>query len=331
VRSSLVFPLILGLTAHASSAQTTAPATEAEGYLPGAVGAELYYRVLGDAGDTVVVLHGGPGAGMGAIFPHLVPLADQFTVIFYDQRGGGRSTLPQDTALLDARYFVGDLEAVRRHFLLERLKLVAHSFGAVLAAAYAQEYPERIDRMVFFGATGPVRAEAAAAARAERTERAAADSATLRRLMRVMRSLLSGSAADPVAACREYERLSGQLSSPESGDVRWLGTTCDAPKEAVGYYYRYTAQITPSTFGDWDFSESLARLDAPLLVIHARQNLTGRKGLLAQRAWARAVQRGRLLVVPGAGIAERPELVIGAMETFLAGAWPDGARAPDEQ
>jgi proline iminopeptidase len=71
-------------------------------------------------------------------------------------------TFPADTALRDARYFVEDLDALRRHFGLERMNLLAHSFGPVLAARYAQAYPDRVARMIFMGAIGPRHAEARA-------------------------------------------------------------------------------------------------------------------------------------------------------------------------
>ncbi|HVR42359.1 MAG TPA: alpha/beta fold hydrolase [Thermoanaerobaculia bacterium] len=100
-----------------------------EGFLEGAGGARIFYRVVGTGAETAVAVHGGPGAGMNAFFSDLLPLAAGYRVIFYDQRGGGRSDLPADTALLDARHHVEDLEAVRRHFGLERMSVVAHSFG----------------------------------------------------------------------------------------------------------------------------------------------------------------------------------------------------------
>src|SRR5215203_1947887 len=107
-----------------------APAVR-EGMLDGAGGVRLFYRVVGRGGDTLVVVHGGPGGDMENLAPDLAPLADRHVLIFYDQRGGGRSALPADTSLLDARWFVEDLEAVRRHFALDRMTIVAHSFGPV--------------------------------------------------------------------------------------------------------------------------------------------------------------------------------------------------------
>ncbi len=285
-----------------------------EGFLPGAAGAKLFYRVLGDGRDPVVVVHGGPGAGMGAILPHVAALAEGRRLILYDQRGGGRSTLPEDESELGADYFVEDLEAVRRHFGIGRLAVIAHSFGAILVAKYAERYPERIERMVFLKATGPERKQAGAAARAAQPQGEDAATAAYRD---ALRSLMEGTAEDPLATCRELERL-GRVLQGEEGSP-WRGTTCDAPPKAIAYYYRKTAQVAPASFGAWDFTTSLSDLAAPLLVVAGEANAE------PQCAWTRAVPDARLLVVPGTGttpIAERPDVVHPAIDRFLRGRWP---------
>ncbi len=294
-----------------------------EGYLTGANDARLFYRVVGVSRDTIVAVHGGPGAGMNAFYPEVKPLAQNHTVIFYDQRGGGRSELPADTTKLHARFFVKDLEAVRRHFGLGRMKIVAHSFGAVLVARYMQKSPTRVERTVFLGATGPKRKEAAKLARSQYAEM---DSTIRRRLGKIFGLLKSGKAEDPVALCREYGRLIEGLANKKGEPTNWRGSTCDAPPEAVRYYYRYTAWIAPDTFGDWDFTNNLDHVSAPLLVIYGDRDSLA---LEQQRAWAEAVPHGRLFVVPDAGkgaIADRPDLVFPALHTFLGGDWPEGAR-----
>lgn len=302
---------------------TSSPARD--GYLVGAAGALLYYRLVGSGSDTVVIVHGGPGAGMNSILPDAEALAEHFVLVFYDQRGGGSSELPADTTLLDARYFVEDLEAVRQHFGLKRLKVFAHSFGAVLVARYAMQYPNRVERLVFHGATGPQRAQAA---RIARTATPSPDTALANRGTVLLRSLLEGTAADPVATCRDYEAIGRRLSALRGAPPTWMGSTCAAPPEAVRYYYRYTAQVAPRTFGDWDFTTGLEQVSAPLLVVYgARDSLA----VSAQRAWASAVPNGRLLLVPEAGkaaLTDRPDLVVPAITSFFHGVWPARAERP---
>lgn len=304
---------------------------EREGYLTGAEDARIHYRVLGSGADTVVVIHGGPGAGMHSVLPAFEPLSDRFTLVFYDQRGGGRSELPADTSLLRAKYFVEDLEAVRRHFELQELKLVAHSFGGILAARYAMEHPRRVARMVFHSATGPVRSQAA---RIARSSPPSPDTALSRRASELLRALLEGTASDPVETCRAWEEINRRLAEARGDTVAWNGTSCAMPPDAVRYYFRHTAQFAPRTFGDWDFTSGLEHVSAPLLVVAAgRDSLT----IAAQRAWAAAVPNGRLLIVPGEGAAvtDRPQVVLPAITSFLRGRWPEEAtpveRSPLEE
>lgn len=80
---------VLVFLVAAACGGTTSPPDEV--YLAGAEGAEIHYRVLGTGTDTVVIVHGGPGAGMETELPDWRPLAEHFALVFYDQRGGGRS------------------------------------------------------------------------------------------------------------------------------------------------------------------------------------------------------------------------------------------------
>jgi proline iminopeptidase len=94
---------------------------------------------------------------MEYLWPDLVPLATDHTLIHYDQRGGGRSELPEDTTLLAIEYHIRDLEALRKHFGIGRLTILAHSFGPALAALYANDHPDRVEGMIFIGPVPPRR------------------------------------------------------------------------------------------------------------------------------------------------------------------------------
>jgi proline iminopeptidase len=288
----------------------------------GAGGARIFYELVGSGDDTVVVVHGGPGAGINDSRPDLEPLAKDRVVIFYDQRGGGRSELP-DTMLLGPGHYVGDLEAVREHFGLEQMSIVAQSFGAIVVAEYLRAYPHRVARMVFLVPTGPDRKEASRFyGRSPETP----DTAGLRLQLEILRSLMDWRAADPVAACREYEALGKRLGLGYAGRK---GTTCDMPVPALRYYYQYTARLGPEAFGKWDFTHSFSEVTAPLLVIHGERD---KHGLAMNRSWARAIPNGRLLVISDAvraAYAARPDAVFPAIDEFLSGRWPSGALPPE--
>ncbi|MES2582767.1 MAG: alpha/beta hydrolase [Pseudomonadota bacterium] len=96
---------------------------------------------------VVVVLHGGPGADYRYLLG-LSALADQYRVVFYDQLGSGLSQrVPASHITVNS--FVADLDAVIRHFSPNRaVHIVGHSWGAMLASAYAGAHPNKVDRMV---------------------------------------------------------------------------------------------------------------------------------------------------------------------------------------
>lgn len=322
----LLLGLVLGCEENRQpiEGRTSDPVTE-EGFLEGAAGARLHYRIMGTGADTVVVVHGGPGAGMGTMIPDLEPLAEDHVLIFYDQRGGGLSSLPADTALLHARFFVDDLEAVRQRFGIQRMNVLAHSFGPIIVARYAMEHPESLRRLVFTGATGPRREDAARLAQAAPH---GADPALQEGIARAIEHLMSDTLSDPVGGCREYERLSREQGLRLGDPGAWDGTSCDMPPEAVRYYFQRTARTTPQSFGDWDFTTRLGDLEAPLLVVWGYVGEPDSLAVAVQRDWAAAVPHGRLLLVPGAekaGYAARPDIVVPAIEEFIAGRWPAGA------
>lgn len=111
-------------------------------------GPALFWRTLGHGPDTVVVLHGGVAGHMGYLLQPLVPLAARHTLLFYDMRGRGRSEAV-DTTRMSLADDVADLEAIRQHFHLGRMRIAAHHYGAAVAAQYAFAHPDHVDRMLF--------------------------------------------------------------------------------------------------------------------------------------------------------------------------------------
>jgi proline iminopeptidase len=108
-------------------------------------GVELFVRRVGE-GPAAVVLHGGPGADHAYLRPGFDALADGRELVYYDQRGGGRSPVPR-TVPVGWTEQVADLEALREHWGFERLTVVGYSWGGLLAVLYALEYPGRVGRL----------------------------------------------------------------------------------------------------------------------------------------------------------------------------------------
>ena len=92
-------PWIALALAACHPAPPTAPAAPTEGQLPGD-GTSLYYRTTGGGPDVLVMIHGGPGMDSGYMIPDFGPLAAHHRLVFYDQRGSGRSELLRDDPAL---------------------------------------------------------------------------------------------------------------------------------------------------------------------------------------------------------------------------------------
>jgi proline iminopeptidase len=110
-------------------------------------GSELYAREVGQ-GTAIIVLHGGPDFDHSYLVPDLDRLSDRFHLIYYDQRGRGRSAegvKPEDVTLASD---IADIEKVRQHFHLDSVVLLGHSWGTVLALEYALRYPGRVSHLV---------------------------------------------------------------------------------------------------------------------------------------------------------------------------------------
>lgn len=112
---------------------------------------KLFYQRFG-RGDPVIVVHGGPGLDQSYLLPQMLELAKDHEVIFYDQRGSGRSL----EATLDPKYissdqFAKDLETLRLELGLKKVALIGHSWGGFLSMSYAIKYPANVSSLILVG------------------------------------------------------------------------------------------------------------------------------------------------------------------------------------
>jgi proline iminopeptidase len=121
------------------------------GYLPLSGGHVMYWEQVGNPrGSPVLFLHGGPGAGAGAVHRRFFDPTFWRLVIF-DQRGAGRSRPLGGLAHNTTQDLVQDIETLRRHLDVPRWLLFGGSWGSTLALAYAQSAPERVSGCVLRG------------------------------------------------------------------------------------------------------------------------------------------------------------------------------------
>jgi proline iminopeptidase len=111
-------------------------------------GGVIRYRLLGEGRRTLVLLHGGPGAGSLYLKPLERLAGSDRRVVVYDQLGCGDSDRPDDPSLWRADRFVDELEALRTHLGLDGFDLYGHSWGGMLATDYALAHQERLRSLV---------------------------------------------------------------------------------------------------------------------------------------------------------------------------------------
>jgi proline iminopeptidase len=99
----------------------------------------LYWAAYGPEGaPRLLVLHGGPGAHHDYLLPQMLELANDYELVFYDQRGGGQSKT-DDRTPITWRTHVEDLDRVAGELHLDPLILIGYSWGGLLAMLYAIE------------------------------------------------------------------------------------------------------------------------------------------------------------------------------------------------
>jgi proline iminopeptidase len=117
-----------------------------EGFVD-ANGVLIYYKIVGH-GAPLMIVHGGPGASHDYFLPYLMTLARTNKIIFIDERGSGRSERLEDATKYTVENMVEDVEAVRQALNLGKISLMGHSYGGVLAQAYAFKYQKNLTHLI---------------------------------------------------------------------------------------------------------------------------------------------------------------------------------------
>jgi proline iminopeptidase len=134
-------------------ASCTAPQIDEEGMLS-VNGTSLYYHAIGK-GDPVIVIHGGPVLDQSYMIDHFKELAKTHRLIFYDQRASGKSVADVDTASMTLKNLIVDIDQIRQKLGLDQVNILGHSWGGMLAAQYAIEYPLKVKSLVLCDAMPP--------------------------------------------------------------------------------------------------------------------------------------------------------------------------------
>jgi proline iminopeptidase len=277
-------------------------------------GAQLYYRDIGE-GPPTIVLHGGPSFDHNYLLPDLDRLADGFRLIYYDQRGRGKSaqTVSPATVTIDSE--MADLETVRAALGLEQVALLGHSWGGLLVMEYALRYPDRVSHLILLN-TAPASHGDCMLFERERDARAGDDV----EILRALESRPEFAEGDP-AARAAYDRVyfRSTLRSPELLDRLIDHLQVEWTNERILTAGAIGQQLWHETYesAEYDLLPMLTQLRIPTLVLHGDYDFVP---VACAAHIAEAIPEARLVVIPDCGhfsYLERPAAVRQALDAFF--------------
>lgn len=228
----------------------------------------LYVRVAGypKSGRTLIAIGGGPGLSSTYITSLERLAGPDFGVVTYDQRGVGRSSAPSSYVIsYNLMDYVNDLEAVRNAVGVERVHLLGHYWGAMIALYYASLYPENVGSIVLYGGAPP-------------TWDWMVD--TSQRIVNRIVTLIEEGVIHiedfPVGSSEWWrEVIRAYFSDPNF----WF-----SPEEDVPPDYNYNVnQLTAKAIREYDLTEKFAQVDHRVLILFGEDDPAGRPVAVATK------------------------------------------------
>lgn len=276
-------------------------------------GVDLFYKKIGSGPETLVVI-----MIAESLVDDLAPLAEGRTLIFYNPRGRGRSSRIDASKVAFENDF-RDLEALRKHFKLEKMALLGWSHYGMMTARYAMRNPERVTRLIQLTPAGPRSEPYLEQGRAEQRSRVDGDA-----WGELQKKRESGAFKDdPVAECLAVRKvtLPASFGDPAAAQ-RVRPDDCELPNEQIANQTVWWKAMFDSV-GTYDVRSELRGLKVPRLVIAGEKDFIP---MAASREWVgEGMPDARLLIMPGVGHfphVEAREALVKALKTFLDGGWP---------
>lgn len=258
-----VLYLIVSLVGNQSLAATFISNTNIENvsekFIP-ASNAQLFCRIVGK-GKPLIVIHGGPGLTQDYLLPQLYKLAENNLVVFYDQRGCGKSTGDINPETMTMESFVNDLEIIRKAFNFEKVSILGHSWGGFVAMNYSITYPDNIDKLILSNSM-PVNSDGLNLFIQEWMKRTAPHHAELDEIHNT-EGFCNG---DPDITERLHRLIFRTYCFiPEKADLLSLRMTAMASLNGAKVYENISKNVFEKPF---DLSSSLKKLKVKTLVLH---------------------------------------------------------------
>ena len=284
-----------------------------EGYIP-VENARLYYRQIGK-GQPVIILHGGPDFNHDYFLPEMDRLSDICRLIYYDQRGRGKSSGNVRPAEVSLRSELKDLEMVRNYFRLETVAVLGHSWGGIIAMEYALGYPQRVSQLILMN-TAPASREDYLLFRQQRAKDTPEVVEKLKSL-----SVTSEYKAGELEADAEYYRVhfKDTLKQPEQLERVIKSLRSSFTPEDILKARAIEDRLMDETWLSAEFSliPQLQQLNIPALVIHGDDDFVP---LECATHIAQAIPGARLVLLKDSGhfsFLESPTQVHRAISDFF--------------
>jgi proline iminopeptidase len=110
-------------------------------------GVKLWYESEG-SGPPLLLIAGGPGLPHGYLHPHFSQLAKSYRVIYFDAYGTGKSDQASDPHDYTFARDVENIEGLRLALGLGKINVLGHSYGGMVAQAYALQFPDSVQKLV---------------------------------------------------------------------------------------------------------------------------------------------------------------------------------------
>jgi proline iminopeptidase len=138
--TGLVFLFILGDIIPAQEKDNT-------GSFANVNGEKIWYQIKGK-GEPIVLIPGGPGNSHLYLTPWFDELSKNFKVVYFDAFGRGKSSRAENKEEYSFQRDVNDLEGLRKALGFDKWSVLGHSYGGMVAQAYAIHHPGSVDKLI---------------------------------------------------------------------------------------------------------------------------------------------------------------------------------------
>lgn len=270
-------------------------------------GVKLYYKSVGK-GVPVIVLHGGPGLDHKHLLT-MSDLAENYKVIFYDQRATGNSSGNVDAVSITVDNFIEDLEGLRKELNLEKMNVIGHSWGGLLGMYYGIKYPDNLNSLILLAPSGASPCYLNRYFANIEKNRMTEDSLALAQIKQS-----EAFKNQETEAIQRYWRIFLKAYFKDKSLVDNFNLTFD--KNTINNQ-NAVSTLLMKNLGDYDIHGELSSIKCPTLIVHGDSDLLPYES--SYRIHKRMLQ-SKLIILEGAGhfmFIESPDKLFSIIRDFL--------------